>query len=35
MSLVAQTEIGQAELCYAEGEEEGQVRGQEGAAQEA
>ena len=35
MSLVAQPEIGQAELCYAEGEEEGQVREQEGAAQEA
>jgi hypothetical protein len=35
MSLVAQTEIGQAAFCYAEGEEEGQVREQEGAAQEA
>ena len=35
MSLVAQTEFGEAELCYAEGEEEGQVREQEGAAQEA
>ena len=35
MSLVAQKEFGQAELCYAEGEEEGQVREQEGAAQEA
>ena len=35
MSLVAQTEFGEAELCYAEGEEEGQVREQEGAAQDA
>ena len=35
MSLVAQTELGQAELRYAEREEEGQVREQEGAAQEA
>ena len=35
MSLVAQTEFGEAELCYAEREEEGQVREQEGAAQEA
>jgi hypothetical protein len=34
-ALVAQTEIGQAAFCYAEGEEEGQVREQEGAAQEA
>ena len=35
MSLVAQTEFDQSELCYAEGGEEGQVREQEGAAQEA
>ena len=35
MSLVAQTEIGQAAFCDAEGDEEGQVREQEGAAQEA
>ena len=35
MSLVAQTEIGQAAFCDAEGDKEGQVREQEGAAQEA
>ena len=33
MSLVAQTEIGQAAFYDAEGDKEGQVRGQEGAAQ--
>ena len=35
MSLVAQTEIGQAAFCDAEGDKEGQSREQEGAAQEA
>ena len=35
MSLVTQTEVGQAAFCYAEGEEARQVREQEGAAQEA